>query len=156
MVLTTAAAALQILNNSLTVLKAVRERSQSSKDADLKGLILTLYDSVLSLKESVMLVTDENSELRRKIAELERPAARSEPELKQVGDSNFYFVGDKGPYCQPCYDGKGKLTILTPPEDWNGGVRRQCVLCGEHFYEKAMDNRPVRLGGRRGPQGWMG
>lgn len=149
------AAALQILNNALSLMKAVRERTQRSKDSDLKGLVSTLFDSVLSLKESVMLVTDENNELRRRITELERPAAQPEPELKQVGVSNFYFVADKGPYCQPCYDGKGKLTMLTPQENWSGGVRRQCVLCGGYFYEKAQDNSPVRLGGRHDPQGWM-
>jgi hypothetical protein len=40
----------------------------------------------------------------------ERP---SEPEIRQVGAVNYYFVGDKGPYCQPCYDVKGKLVLST-------------------------------------------
>jgi hypothetical protein len=93
--------------------------------------------------------------LRVRVLEKPKPP-RPEPELKQVGVSNFYFVGDKGPYCQPCYDGKGKLTMLTPPENWSGGVRRQCVLCGEYFYEKARGTNRERLGGRGGPHGWMG
>ena len=146
-----AAAATQILSNSLNALKIVRERAQSSKDNDLKGHISTLYDNLLSLKEAVMLVTQENEALKRKVAMLEHPPAKLEPELRQVGAANFYFVGDKGPYCQPCYDGKGKLTALTPPEPWSGGIRRECVLCHEHFYEQPIDRSSVRIGRRRSP-----
>jgi len=151
---TVAAAAAQILSNALTALNAVRERAKTSKDTDLKDHISTLYDSVLSLKEVLMRMTEENSELRSRITELKRPAQKQEPELRQVGSANYYFVGDKGPCCQPCYDGKGKITVLTQPEDWNGGVRRQCTLCGEYFYEKPMDLSPKRLGGRRRPYTW--
>jgi hypothetical protein len=149
MPLTAAAAASQILNNTLNALKAVRERAQSSKDADLKAHISTLYDSVLSLKEAVMLVTDENSELRGRIAQQEQRPPK--PELRQVGSANFYFVDDNGPYCQPCYDGERKLTMLTQPENWSGGVRRRCVLCFGYFYEQPMDRSSIRLGGRRRP-----
>ncbi len=147
---TVAAAAAQILSNTLTALNAVRERAKTSKDTNLKDHISTLYDNVLSLKEVVMRLTEENGELRRRITELERPPQKQEPELRQVGSANYYYEGDKGPCCQPCYDGKGKLTVLTPPERWSGGVRRQCTLCGEYFYEKPMDLSPIRLGGRRG------
>jgi hypothetical protein len=153
---TVAAAAAQILSNTLSALNAVRERAKSSKDTDLKDHISTLYDSLLSLKEAVMRVTEENSELRRRITELELPPQKQEPELRQVGSVNYYYDGDKGPCCQPCYDGKGKLTVLTPAEGWNGGVRRQCTLCGDYFYEKPMDLSPKQIGGRRGRYGWMG
>ena len=63
---------------------------------------------------------------------------KPEPEIRQVGAVNYYFVGDKGPYCQPCYDGKEKLVMLTPPQDWSGGVRRKCEICNKFFYEKPM------------------
>ncbi len=142
-----ATAASQILSNTLNALNVVRERAQSSKDSDLKKHISTLYDNLLSLKEAVMRLTQENDELKVKIAELERPPQKPEPELRQVGSCNFYFVGEKGPYCQACYDGKGKLTVLSPPEPWNRGIRRHCVLCNEFFYEQPMDFRPTRIGG---------
>jgi hypothetical protein len=135
--LSVAAAAVQILNNTLGALKAVRERAQSSKDNDLKGLISTLYDSVLTLKEAVMLVSDENNELRRKIVEQETPAAA--PELRKAGSTNFYYLGDKGPCCQPCYDGKQILAVLGQQQRWNGGLRRHCELCGRYFYELPMN-----------------
>ena len=149
-----ATAAAQILSNTMSALKAVRERAQSSKDTDLKDQISTLFDNLLSLKEAVMRLTQENDELKRKVAGLERPQEKPEPELRQVGACNFYFLGEKGPYCQACYDGERKLTALSPPEPWNHGIRRFCVLCKTFFYEQPMDLRPTRMSGG-GPHGWM-
>jgi hypothetical protein len=140
MALTAAAAATQILTAATKTLNSARERAQASKDAELKALINTLYDEMASLREAVLRVTGESDELQRRLAQqAERPP---EPEIRQVGEVNFYFVGEKGPYCQPCYDGKGKLVMLSPAHDWNGGVRRQCVLCKGNFYERPMDFGP--------------
>ena len=128
---TTAAA--QILSNTLAVLKAVRERAKTSKDAELKAQISDLYDSVLSLKEAVMLVSDENQQLRMQIAELSHPAEK--PEIKQVGLTNYYFLGEKGPFCQPCYDVSGKLIPLAPQVRYAGGIGRKCEVCNKVFFE---------------------
>jgi len=159
MTLTSANAAIQILASAMKALNAAREHSRASKDTDLKADINTLYDELLALKEAVIRVTDENSELRGAFAEQQARQAGTpppKPELKQVGAVNYYYIGDKGPYCQPCCDGNGKLVVLSPPEDWNNGVRRQCPVCKEYFYEKRMNLHDIRVGGRRGPQGWMG
>jgi hypothetical protein len=125
----------------MTALSAIRERAQRSKDNDLKERISALYDSLLSLKEALLRLTQENEELKQRIAILEG-AEKSMPELRQVGDCNFYFVGEKGPFCQACYDGKGKLTALSPQQRWNGGIRRHCVLCQKYFYEQPMQHFP--------------
>lgn len=148
--LTVTAAAMQILNNALGALKAAQERAKGSKDLELKGAISTLYDELLSLKEALMRVTDENNDLQHKIEEM-IAAQKKKPELRQVGIANFYFVGDKGPYCQACYDGElEKLVALSPPENWNGGVRRYCPIHQDYVYEKEMEVGGMRLGGRRG------
>jgi hypothetical protein len=143
--------AAQILSNTLAVMKTVREQAKESKDVSLKEHISDLYDSVLSLKEAVMLVTDENNELKRKIEQLQN-AEKQKPELRQVGVVNYYFVGDKGPYCQACYDNPkvNRLVAMSPPENWNGGIRRYCPVHGDHVYEKEMVVGTMRLGGRRG------
>jgi hypothetical protein len=132
-VTTAATAATQILSNTLAVLKTVREQAKLSKDADLKNHISELYDSVLALKEAVMLVTDENNQLRSRVADLERPT--NKPEIKQVGLTNYYFVGEKGPYCQPCHDVNGKLIPLAPQDRYAGGVGRKCEVCNKVFFE---------------------
>lgn len=133
MSLTAAAAAAKLLADTLSISKTVREQAKQSKDTDLKGHISDLYDSVLSLKEAVMLVTDENNELRRKIADLEHPPKT--PEIKQVGRTNYYFTEGKGPYCQPCYDVSGKLIPLAPQDRYAGGIGRQCEVCNKVFFE---------------------
>jgi hypothetical protein len=154
MPLTSANAAIQILASAMRALNAAREHSKASKDTDLKADINTLYDELLALKEAVIRVTDENAELKRDLAEQrarqsEAPALK--PELRQVGSVNYYYIGDKGPYCQPCYDDKGKSVALSPPEDWNNGIRRECPVCKEYFYEKKMEFHSIsRLRARRG------
>ena len=144
MSLTTVAAATQILANALKALDSLREQSKSSKDNALKENISKLYDSLLDLKAAVLRVEEENSELRRAIAQRAGGVGKQpDPEIKQVGAVNYYFVGEKGPYCQPCYDDRRKLIALTPAQDWNNGVRRKCEVCGKYFYEKPMDLAPA-------------
>jgi small-conductance mechanosensitive channel len=132
-VTTATTVASQILSNTLAVLKTVRERAKLSKDADLKNQISELYDSVLSLKEAVMLVNDENTQLRARITELERPP--NKPEIRQMGLTNYYYVGEKGPYCQPCFDVNGKLIPLAPQNRYAGGIGRKCEVCNKVFFE---------------------
>src|SRR5579864_3204145 len=142
MSLTAANAAIQILAKAMDALNAIGERSRTSKDGELKVHISALYDELLALKETVVRLTDENAELRR------AREAKPEPELRQVGAANFYFVGEKGPYCQKCHDGEGKLVALSPTEPWNGGERRHCTVCGEYYYEKLNSSQPIQVGGR--------
>lgn len=151
--LTVAAAAAQILSNTLSALNAVRERAKSSKDTDLKDHISTLYDSLLSLKEAVMRVTEENDELRRTIAQQAEEPPRPEP--KEVGNTVYYFVGDKGPYCQPCYDVNHRLALLAPQVEYAGGRGRKCESCKTVFFETAGSPARLQFGGRGNPKEWM-
>jgi|SRR5271166_4378053 len=133
MALTTVGAALDLLTKASRALDSLRERAKTSKDAELKENISNLYDHFLDLKETVLRIKEENAELRRTIAaQAEKPR---KPEIQQVGQTNYYFVGDDGPYCQKCYDGKGKLVRLTPRGQYVPGWGRQCPLCETLFYE---------------------
>lgn len=122
MALTTAAAALEILNETRKALENARERAQASKDTALKESIGKLYDNFNSLRSAVMRVTDENTSLRKS-------AEQPKPEAREVGETVYYYVGDKGPYCQPCYDRHGKLVPLTPRQKFAGGFGRKCQSC---------------------------
>ena len=144
--------AAQILSNTLAVLKTVREQAKESKDATLKGHISDLYDSVLSLKEAVMLVTEENSQLRRRITELEQPPAK--PVIKQVGRTHYYFLGNEGPFCQPCYSVNSKLVPLTPQNRYAGGVGRKCEVCNKVFFE-TNEVEQMHVEPFLGPDDWM-
>lgn len=134
--------AITILSKTTEALTGLRERAQRTKDLDIKDGINTLYDHNLQLKDVVSRLLDENRELKRQLEEQQHPPEK--PTLKQVGETHYYFFGNEGPFCQPCYDDKKKRVALTPPEDWNRGVRRQCLVCNNFFYEKKMEFRSAR------------
>lgn len=154
--MTTVNATVQLLATAAKTLNAAREHATASNDTEMRVLINAAYDQMAALKEAVVRVTDENAELRGLIAQLERPEeVKPTPKIRQVGAVNYYFVGDEGPYCQPCYDGKGKLVALSPAtETFGGGVRRDCPLCHQSFDEKKIVKRS-QVGGSGGPQDWM-
>lgn len=146
-----AALSLQILTKTTDALNALRERSQRTKDTDIKDQINTLYDNVLGLKEVVSRLLDENKELKRQLEAQQHPP--EEPKIRQVGQTNYYFKGDGGPFCQPCYVKNGKLVELLPQERSEfGAVSRDCPVCQTTFYEE--QDLPIsqmgRLRGRRG------
>jgi hypothetical protein len=154
MTLTSANVAVQLLATATKTLSALRERAQASDDAELKALILSFYDQMSALKEAVGRVTTENEELHRKLTKPE-PV----PRAVQVGETIYYFVGDQGPYCQPCYDDKKKLVLLSPQQTGpSGAIHRDCRVCQQSFYETHVQTRVGQIGGRGGgsPHGWMG
>jgi hypothetical protein len=154
MTLTSVTAATGILSNAMKLLDSVREQAKGSKDLALKESISKLYNDLLDLKAAHMRIEEENTELRRQIAQgAHKPP---EPKIRQVGAVNYYFVpGEEEPYCQPCYDGKSKsLVRVSPPEAWSGGQRRHCPVCYTYFQETKSEDRPIQLAGRRGRYTW--
>jgi hypothetical protein len=142
--MTTVNATVQLLATAAKALNAAREHATATNDTEMKLLINAAYDQMAALREAVGRVTEENDQLRSALDALEKAQAER-PELRQFGDTNYYYVGSKGPFCQACYDKDGKLVGLLPPENWNRGVRRECPVCNDYFYEKRMDFRGARL-----------
>jgi hypothetical protein len=134
MSLSAAAAATQILSNAFKALDSLREQAKGSKDTALKENISKLYDALLDLKAVVIRVEDENGELRRRIAQ--QANSEGKPEIRTVGLVNYYFVGDAGPYCQPCYDRDKRLVMLGAQQEYFGGTGRKCEVCDKVFFEK--------------------
>ena len=91
-----ASLSLQILGKTTEALNALRERAQRSKDLDIKDQIAALYDNVLSLKEVVSRLLDENKDLRRQIEQQQNPPEK--PTIRQVGETNYYYQNDEGPF----------------------------------------------------------
>ena len=141
--LTTASTATTILANALRALESLREQAQKSKDATLKATIVRFYDELANLKSIVMRVEDENEELRRRLEEQSDDSRK--PLIKQVGRVNYYYVGNEGPYCQVCYDSKGKLVTLTPQQEFWAGTGRKCALCTTVFVEIAKSRGRSRI-----------
>jgi hypothetical protein len=150
---TTVAAATTILANAMKALDSLREQAKGSKDAALKESISNLYDNLLDMKAAVIRVEEENSELRRTIAQQAEKLPNPEP--RQVGKAIYYFVGDKGPYCQPCYDGNHKLALLAPQAEYAGGLGRKCEVCNKVFFETVGSPARLQFGGHGNPEEWM-
>jgi len=127
---TTIGTALDLVSKASKALDSVREQAKTSSDAMLKENISKLYDDFLDLKAIIIRLTEENTELRRTMSE--KPA---KPEIRQVGSANYYYVGEEGPYCQPCYDRDSKLVNLQPRQEFAGGHGRRCGVCLTVFFE---------------------
>jgi len=143
MELSTIKTALELLGNASKGLESVRERAKTSSDAALKESISKLYDDFLDLKAIILRLTEENTELRRQISQsVEKPPM---PEIRQVGETNYYFVGDQGPYCQPCYIRNSKLVDLMPQQRFAGGTGRKCPVCFTVFFEVLASPERMRI-----------
>jgi hypothetical protein len=152
MALTTAATALQILNGSWTAIQNMRERVQASKDNALKISFGGLFDDFNSLRVLVVKLSEENAEL---LAKWE--GQRVQPELRQHGESNYYFVGESGPFCQPCYDKDRALRNLTPRKAFGSHVGRKCLVCQTIFTEEDVPAPSTQVDAYDpyGGNGWM-
>jgi hypothetical protein len=131
--LSTVGTAMEIVSKAWKALEAVRERAQASKDVTLKSNVGELYDDFNSMRSVIVRLTDEIADLNRQILQLtERPP---KPAIRQEGETNYYYVGEDGPFCQPCYDREEKLRMLTPRQSYVGGTGRKCQTCGALFLE---------------------
>lgn len=131
--LTTVGAITTIVANATKALDALRQQMERSKDLALKESISDLYDEFLKLKELLGRLTEENEQLKRALEQM-----GPMPELREVGKALYYFLGEEGPFCQPCYVKTGKLVKLPPL----GNTGRRCTVCGQFFQEKTA--HPVR------------
>jgi hypothetical protein len=138
MAITTVATAIQILNGTWTAVQNLRERIEASKDKALKASYGGLLDDFNRLRLIVIKLTEENEALSQTQAEKQTPIVR------HVGDTNYYFVGDQGPYCQPCYDRDQKLVPLTAQQKFAGGTGRKCQLCNTVFFEVHKRTTPTQ------------
>jgi RNase P subunit RPR2 len=127
--MSTAVAASQIISEALKALNAVREHAKTSKDSDLKEHISTLYDNLLSVKEAVLRLTEENTDLKRQIEEKQSIRRDSLSGLIYKGD-------DPAPLCPKCYQTQNKSIHLDLPfrNQITGRVSRFCRACGQTYY----------------------
>jgi predicted nucleotide-binding protein len=60
--------------------------------------------------------------------------------LRMKGRMNYYYRdGDEVPFCPKCLENDKKEIHLPASEPWNGGIRRDCRVCNETYWEQPMD-----------------
>lgn len=138
--LSTAKTALDLIGKAATGLHSIRERAKTANDIALKENVSRLYDDFLDLKAIILQLTEENFELKRRIAQ---ESEKQKPQIRQVGKTIYYFVGEEGPFCQKCYDAGGKLVHLMPLDDFVIGSGRNCEVCKTVFIEGPRPPRPT-------------
>ena len=127
----TASTAMGIANSALSAVKSALELGKKTTDLDLKRELNLAVDAVLELKLKVHELAEENQQLKTSLQQRGNITR---------GVHGFWFrEGETDPLCPKCYEGDGKTIYLTPAENWNGGVRRDCKVCGEMYMEKPMD-----------------
>jgi len=60
--------------------------------------------------------------------------------LRMKGRMNYYYRdGDEVPFCPKCLENDKKEIHLPSSEPWNGGIRRDCRVCNETYWEQPMN-----------------
>src|SRR5579885_2250226 len=137
----------QLLNAAVSTAKNVRDIAKDSSDSTLKNEISSLYDALLDIKARVLDLDEENRSLKAQLVaknDIEGP-------IKPHGYFR-YKSRPNNPLCPKCLQSKDQRPVfLSEPEDWNGGKRRDCVVCGFFHMETPMQHAEVRLGISRRP-----
>jgi hypothetical protein len=130
-----------LVNNALNVFKNARELAQDTSDPELNMKISEAYDALLSIKDRVLDLDDENRRLK---AELAAKAAYVGPDPPH---GYFYAATDETkqhPLCPTCYQSNpSRIGFLDNPQQWSRGIRRVCKLCSTSIYEVPMDSLPA-------------
>lgn len=107
----------------------------------------------------VLKLEEENAQLRRDKLALEKELQKAQAKLQDKADlirspkGYCFFAADPTPFCATCYETKDIRVSLEPPEEWNGGIRRNCPSCGRSYWdEPSQPVKPFRLA--RGSARW--
>lgn len=139
-----------LVNAAVSTAKTVRDLAKDSSDSKLKNEISSLYDALLDIKAKVLEIDDENRSLKAQLAAKDDIEGPVEPH-------GYFFHKDKPekPICPKCFQSQPQnIVYLQPPHKWNGGQRRDCLVCGFHHMETPMQSGSVAIG-RRSSSSWL-
>lgn len=92
-----------------------------------KGSTLEAQEKIMELREAVVALEEDNSNLRRQVRELEEKLSFQE---SLRFESPFYYAQDDSvPYCPRCWEVDRKAVHLPPPSQVMAGTRYDCVEC---------------------------
>jgi hypothetical protein len=112
------------INNSLSLLKRLREISENIREAEIKSVIADLTNELAevklaaaNLKEQIVTLREENASLRH------HKSSEEKPDIKW---GCYYFDNDNSRlYCTACYDSKGTKSLTTRIDS----DTRRCNVC---------------------------
>jgi len=99
-----------------------------------------LYQKLVDLQSQVVELSSERIELVAKIQSLEdQLAQRAKASFRRP---YWFEEGDAVPLCPQCYessDGKTRIHLSHPAEEWRGGHRRECTNCHNFFFDEGKE-----------------
>lgn len=125
----------------LDTLRQIREMVKRSNDPELLKLILTLQRSIFALESDNLKLNTALTSLKRDLASREKMHMRP--------PFNYYFRdGDDVPFCPVCWENERKAIHLSPPDSFDGEIRRECRVCRRTYWEKSMgrEAKPASAG----------
>jgi regulator of replication initiation timing len=145
----------QIANTTIAAVKQAKDMvGQSKESTAVKEQLITIYDHVLELKEKISDFQDANHALEVENRELKERLAQKES-IERRGEFGYFFKkGEDDPLCPKCYQEFDRVTYLSKVKSYsNGAIKRVCIVCHHHCYERegqSLQHLP------RSRSGWMG
>ena len=118
----------------LKTLRQIREMIKRSNDQELFKLILALQRDIFDLES-------ENLKLNVELTSLKRELALSEKLHVRPPYPYYFRDGDDVPFCPACWESERKAIHLSAPEHVDLGIRRQCRVCKETYWEEPIGGK---------------
>lgn len=113
------------INNSITIVKRLREISKNLEEAEFRNLLGDLSNELGDAKLEIASLKEELAKARTELTELR--ALKEGPTKRPSGTlyGCYQFADEQGLYCVGCFDSKGKLHRANrmPGGHW------QCMVC---------------------------
>ncbi len=136
--------AAQFVSGVVSTAKTARDLAKDSSNHELKAIISELYDAVLDVKGQVLVLDEENRNLREELA-------RKDEIVGPLDPHGYFFCKNKPgqPLCPKCFQSLPKNVVFLPPlQSFDGGTYRFCMICGFEHYEtpRKHSSEPLAVG----------
>src|SRR5271165_371771 len=122
----------------ISTLKDISALVKKYNDLELMKQIVDLHGEVFELQQ-------DNLRLQRELADLQSSTEAENAMVSRPPLSYYYRGDDPVPFCPTCWEHSRKQIHLPPSEPWNGGIRRDCRVCKQTYWEKPMSDAPQRI-----------
>jgi hypothetical protein len=110
---------------------------------------LELMKRIVDLQSEVFDLQQDNLRLQRELLDLQRSTEAENAMTMRPPFSYYYRDNDEVPLCPTCWEHSKKQIHLPGAEPWNGGIRRDCRVCKQTYWEKPMEDTAPQIRVRR-------
>jgi hypothetical protein len=108
---------------------------------------LELMKQIIDLQNEVFELQQNNLRLQKELSDLQRSTEAENAMVSRPPLNYYYRDGDTVPFCPTCWEHSKKQIHLPPSEPWNGGIRRDCRVCKQTYWEQPLHSvpQPIRV-----------